>query len=371
MMMCDNMNDNFFKNITPKIMIVLIAFVLMFSIPSESTANFVIGGGTGSGGSASDFSAPFFVDNSITIDQNILVEDVQNIPVTAFSGKPVEFIVLASDNTGAENITHLDLFLNHDGDKVLNNLKETYVSFSYDELFIQNPYDIIESATLDTVIIGDNKEFIFNVVFAENFDSSNVLIRSWDLFGNGSTLYLPNSLKVIDAVQNEIISPISDPEVIDTVKDVNEDISDEIILSENPLDELKSVLPFSIMIGNADGTVIPYDITGGMVTAAVINLDDNSIVLSLDAFDDGTLIVSPSKSTQDGIFMVLIDGEQANDVEIDGNDVTVSFPAGTDTIEVIGTFVIPEFGTIAMMILIISIVSVIAISSKSRLSLRV
>ncbi|MBT6647293.1 MAG: PEFG-CTERM sorting domain-containing protein [Thaumarchaeota archaeon] len=125
------------------------------------------------------------------------------------------------------------------------------------------------------------------------------------------------------------------------------------------------------MIGNADGTVIPYDITGGMVTAAVINLDDNSIILSLDAFDDGTLIVSPSKSTQDGIFMVLIDGEQANDVEIDGNDVTVSFPAGTDTIEVIGTFVIPEFGTIAMMILIISIVSVIAISSKSRLSLRV
>jgi predicted secreted protein with PEFG-CTERM motif len=38
-------------------------------------------------------------------------------------------------------------------------------------------------------------------------------------------------------------------------------------------------------------------------------------------------------------------------------------------IEIIGTFVIPEFGTIAVMILIIAIISVIAISAKSRLSI--
>ena len=95
------------------------------------------------------------------------------------------------------------------------------------------------------------------------------------------------------------------------------------------------------------------------------------IQLYLVDADNGTLTVSPSAETQDGIFMVLVDGEEANDVTINGNDVTVNFPAGTDTIEVIGTFVIPEFGTVAMMILIISIVSVIAITGKSRLSLRV
>jgi len=38
-------------------------------------------------------------------------------------------------------------------------------------------------------------------------------------------------------------------------------------------------------------------------------------------------------------------------------------------IEIIGTFVIPEFGTIAAMILAVAIISIVAISAKSRLSI--
>ncbi len=65
--------------------------------------------------------------------------------------------------------------------------------------------------------------------------------------------------------------------------------------------------------------------------------------------------------------MVLVDGEEWDDVEIAGNDVTVMFPAGTEKIEIIGTFVIPEFGTIALMILAVAIISIIAVSAKTRL----
>ena len=60
---------------------------------------------------------------------------------------------------------------------------------------------------------------------------------------------------------------------------------------------------------------------------------------------------------------------KANDVEINGNQVTVMFPAGTEKIEILGTFVVPEFGSIAALILVVAIVSVIAISARSRLSL--
>jgi predicted secreted protein with PEFG-CTERM motif len=67
--------------------------------------------------------------------------------------------------------------------------------------------------------------------------------------------------------------------------------------------------------------------------------------------------------------MVLVDGEESDDVTINGNEVTVMFPAGAEEIEVIGTFVVPEFGTIAAMILVISIISIIAISAKSRLGI--
>ena len=120
---------------------------------------------------------------------------------------------------------------------------------------------------------------------------------------------------------------------------------------------------------SADGNCIPYEISGGMVTSATVNTNDNSVIINIDADDDGTLTISPSESTQSGIFMVLVDGEESNDAEIDGNTVTIPFLAGSEQIEIIGTFVIPEFGTIAAMILAVAIISIIAISAKSRLSI--
>jgi predicted secreted protein with PEFG-CTERM motif len=120
---------------------------------------------------------------------------------------------------------------------------------------------------------------------------------------------------------------------------------------------------------SASGQCIPYSISGGTVISATLNTNDNSIVININAEDDGILTINPSKTVQDGIFMVLVDGEEWDDVEIVNNKVTVMFPAGTELIEIIGTFVIPEFGTIAAMILAVAIISIIAISAKSRLSI--
>jgi predicted secreted protein with PEFG-CTERM motif len=120
---------------------------------------------------------------------------------------------------------------------------------------------------------------------------------------------------------------------------------------------------------SADGQCIPFSISGGTVTGATLNINDNSIIININAEDDGTLTVTPSKTIQDGIFMVLVDGEEWDDVEIVANKVTVMFPAGAETIEIIGTYVIPEFGTIAAMILAVAIISIIAVSAKSRLSI--
>ncbi len=142
-----------------------------------------------------------------------------------------------------------------------------------------------------------------------------------------------------------------------------------VVTSVNILPDANASVDCSSTEVSADGNCIPYNISGGMVTGATINTDDNSIIISLDAHDDGTLIVTPSESTQEGIFMVLVDGEEWDDVEINGNEVTVMFLAGAEEIEIIGTFVVPEFGTIAAMILAVAIISIIAISAKSRLSI--
>ncbi|MBA4453530.1 MAG: PEFG-CTERM sorting domain-containing protein, partial [Nitrosopumilaceae archaeon] len=44
--------------------------------------------------------------------------------------------------------------------------------------------------------------------------------------------------------------------------------------------------------------------------------------------------------------------------------ITINFEEGTSIIEVIGTFVIPEFGSMVMVILLIGIVSVIGITKN-------
>jgi len=120
---------------------------------------------------------------------------------------------------------------------------------------------------------------------------------------------------------------------------------------------------------NIGGNCTSYDISGGHVTSATVNTNDNSVIIDIHAMDDGILTISPSTSTQKGIFMVLVDGEESDDAEINGNTVIVPFGAETEQIEIIGTFVIPEFGTIAAMILAVAIISIVAISAKSRLSI--
>ena len=42
---------------------------------------------------------------------------------------------------------------------------------------------------------------------------------------------------------------------------------------------------------------------------------------------------------------------------------------GVESVEVIGTHVVPEFGTIAAIVLAVAIIAIIAVTSKSRLSL--
>jgi len=114
---------------------------------------------------------------------------------------------------------------------------------------------------------------------------------------------------------------------------------------------------------------VPFSISGGTVTGARANTVDNSLVVSISSTEPGTLTVNPSSDVLGGVFMVLVDGEEWDDVEIDGNQVTVEFPAGTEEIEIIGTFVIPEFGAIAALILAVAIISIIVVSAKTRLSI--
>jgi len=52
-----------------------------------------------------------------------------------------------------------------------------------------------------------------------------------------------------------------------------------------------------------------------------------------------------------------------------GSTLHIGYAAGTDIIEIVGGHVVPEFGTIAMIILAVAIVSIIAITAKTKTAL--
>lgn len=117
------------------------------------------------------------------------------------------------------------------------------------------------------------------------------------------------------------------------------------------------------------GQCVDYEIEGGTVTGAMVNTYDSSIILDIEATDDGMVSLHFPAEVIEGIFLVLVDDEESDDVLVDGQTVTVWFLAGAEKVEILGSHVIPEFGTIAALVLAAAIVSIVAVSARSRLSI--
>ena len=126
--------------------------------------------------------------------------------------------------------------------------------------------------------------------------------------------------------------------------------------------------------------LISYEITNGKIINIMTDMDAKSLLIDIEAWDDGSITLTIPRSVLDAKindggddeFFVLVDGEEVDFEEITTSTdrtLTIEFSAGSEQIEIIGTFVIPEFGTIAAMILAVAIISIIAISAKSRLSI--
>ena len=118
---------------------------------------------------------------------------------------------------------------------------------------------------------------------------------------------------------------------------------------------------------------IVYDITCNATPAFYANADDDSIVIYLDPTDDGILTVTLHeeliKPFEDGTFVVIVDNQVMGDFTQIGNTLTIPCAAGTEKIEIHGSWAIPEFGVIAVMILAVAIVSIIVVTAKTKLSI--
>ena len=170
---------------------------------------------------------------------------------------------------------------------------------------------------------------------------------------------------VTDMPENELEEAI----VEDTVED---------IMIEDP-SIMDSIVTATTITVQDSTDLVSYEIINAKLINVIPDMDAVSLLINIEATDDGSITLTVPRSVLDATinngddeFFVLVDGEEVDFEEITTSvdrTLTIEFFAGTEQIEIIGTFVIPEFGTIAAMILAVAIISIIAISAKSRLSI--
>lgn len=123
-----------------------------------------------------------------------------------------------------------------------------------------------------------------------------------------------------------------------------------------------------------DENNVSYNISNGDVLSIEPNVESKSIMITVETTDDGSLIIelprsligSTDESGVDTRFVVVDNNDNGLAYqEIDTSETTrtinIDYTKGTTNIEVIGTYAVPEFGVIAMAVLVIGIVSIVAL----------
>jgi len=120
------------------------------------------------------------------------------------------------------------------------------------------------------------------------------------------------------------------------------------------------------------GQMVYTEVTNGEVTSIIAKTAENSLVISLETTEDGVLSFTTSnfliRPFSDGNFFILVDGEEIDSVKYENKILTIPYTANSEKIEIYGSYVIPEFGTIAMIILAVAVVSIIVLSRKNSIS---
>jgi len=139
---------------------------------------------------------------------------------------------------------------------------------------------------------------------------------------------------------------------------------------------------FEVEIPNGGTFDAEYTILGGAVKDMILEPDNFTLRILLETPDEGTLSLKlPRESIdaekfngQDETFIILIDNIQFLYKEIETNSqtrlITINFQEGDSEIEIIGTSVVPEFGTISALILVLGVMITIGLT-KNKVQLKI
>ena len=137
---------------------------------------------------------------------------------------------------------------------------------------------------------------------------------------------------------------------------------------------LTSTNSFEVDAGSSGTFDLPYTIRGGTISDISIDESIFGLVVQINASDKGKIVLdlprkyidAEKQNGKDEVFIILMEKQNGDIVETTYNEetshseirtLTIDFEEGDSKIQIIGTYVIPEFGTIVMIILTVGIMA--------------
>ena len=136
---------------------------------------------------------------------------------------------------------------------------------------------------------------------------------------------------------------------------------------------------FEVDAGSSGTFDVEYTIRGGVIVDMLVDSDIFALIIIIQSDNDGSLTVELPRDSIDALksdgsddtYIILIDGVEVPYQEVSTSSksrtITIEFEGGDSDIEIIGTFVVPEFGTIAVVIFAVAIISSVILSRKNQL----
>jgi hypothetical protein len=173
-----------------------------------------------SGGSSNDNTPPTLASNDQSFlinNEKIFFDNSQQITNVLEVGKSNSFTIKLDDDSGPQNIQHVELYLNHQGKLIKNDLSETGIIYDkFSKLQILDPQNLIQDALVNISEEQSDAVVTFDVVFSDEIKKSDILFRVWDVNRNPIDFYAHEVLSVIKTNAQEpkpIISHSQEPQI--------------------------------------------------------------------------------------------------------------------------------------------------------------
>ena len=151
----------------------------------------------------------------------------------------------------------------------------------------------------------------------------------------------------------------------------------EILFDYTPKSEIIEITKdFSVDAGSSGIFDVKYTIRGGVVESIEIEPENLGLLVKINSSNNGKIVLelpresidAEKQNGKDEEFIILINNSQTTYDEIRSEStvrtIGITFEKGDSEIQIIGTHVVPEFGTIVMIILTIGILASILLTKN-------